>query len=113
MKTLDTPTELMLLEFINETEALKHRHRETLNKYPDYLKILTRKQVVARKLLHGYRNQLICEDIVISALDGIIHFVARVRENLEEIEKKQRKRKIKISWKRIIDILPFLAKSLK
>jgi len=107
------PLELMLLECVDEIDSLKYKFRSVIIACPDYSMLLSQERRVARKLLRGYRSETVDKDIIISALNGITHFVGRIREDLESLERKQKGNRIANFFRRIIKTVAWLTKTLK
>jgi len=79
------PLEMMLTECVEEIGLLKHNFLNVTARIPHLSVLLTAQQKVAHKLLEGYRSKTIDEDIIIAALEGVLHNVGRIRSQLEGI----------------------------
>jgi len=79
------PLEMMLTECVEEIGLLKHNFLNIITKIPHLSVFLTAQQKVAQKLLYGYKSKTIDEDILIVALQGVLHNVGRIRNQLDGI----------------------------
>jgi len=81
------PLEMMLTECVDEIGLLKHNFLNIIANFPHLSVSLTAQQKVAQKLLYGYKSKTIDEDIIIVALEGVLHNVGTIRNQLESIRK--------------------------